>query len=81
MDNRLGCLKNESNIPGAAGVIKRGNDWYCTVHRRPIEPLLVEVEGDEIACCEECALEDLIMADGDIVEPISLEGTSWECCT
>lgn len=61
-------MKNEANIPGAAGVIRihGGNAFYCTVCREEIQALLIEVDGDEIPCCETCALEEIITQGGEV---------------
>lgn len=83
---------NEANIPGAAGVIRRfaGNEFYCTVHKKIINPVLVEVEGNDIAACEECAIEDLINDGSDVIDPVlekeetalvKVEDIQWESMT
>jgi hypothetical protein len=86
---------NEANIPGAAGVIRvhGGNAFYCTVCKTEIQPLLIEVDEGEVPCCENCALEDIIAAGGDIKSAISTgesseqqlqdaEDSLWDgCCT
>lgn len=86
--------KNEANIPGAAGVIRihGGNAFYCTVCKIEIQPLLIEVDGDEIPCCEMCALEEIVAAGGEVKNAIDAaspekqlqdaEDALWsECCT
>jgi len=65
-------LPNEANIPGAAGVIKiqGGNAFYCTIHKLIIQPLMFEVEGDEIPCCEECMLEEMVAEGQEVRTPV-----------
>lgn len=64
--------KNEANIPGAAGVIRihGGNAFYCTSCKIEIQPLLIEADGDEIPCCETCALEEIIAAGGEVKDAV-----------
>jgi hypothetical protein len=88
-------FQNEANIPGAAGVIRThgGAAFYCTVHKREIQPLMYEVDGDEIPCCEECMLEEMVEEGREIKTPLSIDPVSaavgdhditediWECMT
>lgn len=64
-------MPNEANVPGAAAVIRihGGAGWYCTWHKKEIQPVLFEVNGEEIPCCEECLLEDTIENGMEIHEP------------
>jgi len=89
-------FQNEANIPGAAGVIRchGGAGFYCTVHKHEIQPLMFEVEGDEIPCCEECMLEEMVVEGREVrtpeaVDPLTAavgdhdiaEDAIWECMT
>lgn len=89
-------MQNESNIPGAGAVIRchGGVAFYCTEHKREIQPLMFEVDGEEIPCCEDCALEEMIAEGREIKtpetrEPLELpvgehdiaEDVLWECAT
>jgi hypothetical protein len=88
--------ENEANICGAAGVIRchGGAGFYCTVHKHEIQPLLYEVGDEEIPCCEECVLEEMIEQGREVrtpetVDPIvaavgdhtDTSGVSWESLT
>jgi hypothetical protein len=90
-------FENEANIPGAAGVIRchGGAGFYCTVHKHEIQPLLYEVDGDEIPCCEECMLEEMVAEGREVKTPVPIvdpvtaavgdntdtSGVPWECLT
>jgi hypothetical protein len=71
-------FEHEANIPGAAGVIKifGGNGFYCTVHKQIIQPILYEVDGGEIPCCEECMLEEMVEEGREIRVPEPLDPVS-----
>lgn len=64
---------NESNIPGAAGVIRTQDGFYCTPCKKLIQPIMIEVEGEEIAACEDCALEDMILMGAEFMDAKSIE--------
>jgi hypothetical protein len=68
-------FENEANIPGAAGVIRilGGNGFYCTVHKIIIQPIMYEVDGDEIPCCEECMLQDMVDEGREIKSPETID--------
>lgn len=85
-------FRNEANIPGAAGIIRchGGAAFYCTVHKHEIQPLMFEVDGDEIPCCEECMLEEMVEEGVEVRTPKSAEPIPesevpedeiWECMT
>lgn len=46
-----------------------GMAFYCTVCKKEIQPILYEINDDEVACCEECALAEIIAEGGDFVNP------------
>jgi hypothetical protein len=95
MNGKELTFENEANIPGAAGVIRThgGAAFYCTVHKREIQPLMYEVDGDEIPCCEECMLEEMVEEGREVKTPLPIDPVSvavgdhditediWECMT
>jgi hypothetical protein len=69
-------FQNEANIPGAAGVIRTlgGHGFYCTVCKKIlVDPILYEVDGEEIPCCEDCALEEMTLEGQEIRTPEAID--------